>query len=45
MMKLPKRERERIFYMSPSSNRSKLRSETFTGLADAMALKWGSNNV
>lgn len=41
MMKLPKRERERLHYLPPSKNRWKLRSKTFQGLADAMASQWG----
>lgn len=41
MMKLPKKERNRIHYMSPGKNRSKLRSKTFTGIAKAMAMQWG----
>ena len=41
MMKLPKKERERMHYMSPSSDRGKLRSITYQGIADAMAEQWG----
>jgi hypothetical protein len=37
MMKLPKREREKKHYLPPSPLRWKLRSTTFTGIADAMA--------
>ena len=40
MMKLPKRERERIFYTSPSPDRAKLRSKTFTGIGQSMADQW-----
>lgn len=41
MMKLPKSERERIFYLPPSKDRWKIRSTTFTGVAEAMAQQWG----
>lgn len=41
MMKLPKKERERIHYMSPSDNRGLERSRFFTGWATAMAEQWG----
>ena len=42
MMKLPKKERERIHYMSPSANRGQERSRTFCGVAKAKAEQWGS---
>ena len=42
MMKLPKNERERLHYLPPSEDRWKLRSETFQGIADAMASQWGN---
>lgn len=41
MMKLPKRERERIFYMSPGPDRGKERARFYPGIADAMAEQWG----
>lgn len=41
MMKLPKNERERLFYLPPSKDRWKIRSTTFQGIADAMADQWG----
>ena len=41
MMKLPKNERERIHYLPPSPDRWKIRSTTFSGIADAMADQWG----
>jgi len=41
MMKLPKRERERLHYLPPSPDRWKLRSTTYKGIAEAMALQWG----
>ena len=31
----------RVHYMSPSKNRAMLRSETYQGIADAMAEQWG----
>lgn len=40
MMELPKKDRERIHYMSPGPNRWKERSKTFQGIADAMAAQW-----
>ena len=41
MMKLPRKEREKIFYMSPSKDRGKERSVTYKGIAEAMAEQWG----
>lgn len=40
MMLLPKRERQKLHYLSPSPNRAKLRSKTFSGIAEAMASQW-----
>lgn len=40
MMELPKKERERIHYMSPRPDRWKERSKTFPGIAQAMAEQW-----
>lgn len=42
MMRLPKRERERVFYLPPSPDRWKIRSTTYQGIADAMAEQWGA---
>lgn len=42
MMKLPKKERERIFYMSPSADRGKERARFFPGIAEAFADQWGN---
>jgi len=42
MMLLPKNVRERCFYMAPSETRSRDRSETYAGIADAMADQWGN---
>jgi hypothetical protein len=41
MMKLSQAERERMFYMAPSADRSRLRSVTYTGVAKGMADTWG----
>lgn len=41
MMRLPKNKRERVFHLPPTSDRWKLRSLTFQGIADAMAEQWG----
>lgn len=40
MMALPKKERNRIHYMSPGKDRWKLRSTTYRGIAEAMASQW-----
>lgn len=45
MMKLPKNQRERLHYLPPSLQRSKVRSKTFQGLADAMADQWGAVQI
>lgn len=42
MMKLPKCKRERNHYMSPGPNRKRDRSETYQGIANAMAEQWGN---
>jgi hypothetical protein len=42
MMLLPVKERQKIWYMSPGDDRKRLRSETYDGWADAMALQWGA---
>lgn len=42
MMKLPKKERERTHYMSPSKRRGLERSRTYIGIAKAMAEQWGN---
>lgn len=43
MMRLPKRERERLHYCSPGPDRWKERSRTFKGIAHAMASQWGAH--
>jgi len=42
MLKLPVKTRQRLHYLPPGPERTKLRSRTFTGLASAMAEQWGS---
>lgn len=37
---MDKRE-QKVFYMAPSKDRSKKRSLTYTGIAEAMAIQWG----
>ena len=41
-MALPARDRQRLHYLPPSPERAKLRSETYQGLADAMAVQWSA---
>ena len=41
MDKLPKNKSQRLHYLPPSKDRAKLRSETYTGIANAMADQWG----
>ena len=41
MKTLPKNQQERLHYLSPSPDRAKLRSKTFSGIARAMAEQWG----
>ena len=38
--KLPKKEAQRIHMLPPSKDRWKIRSETYTGIAEAMASQW-----
>lgn len=40
MEKLPQSKQQRLHYLSPSKDRSKLRSKTFPGIANAMATQW-----
>jgi hypothetical protein len=40
MMLLPKNRRERLHYLPPSPDRARIRSKTFTGIADAMVSQW-----
>lgn len=41
MLKLSKKEQQRLHYLPPSRERWKLRSKTFQGIAKAMALQFG----
>lgn len=41
MLKLPKEVIQRLHYLPPSKDRWKIRSETYQGIADAMAAQWG----
>lgn len=43
MMLLPKNQRERLHYLPPSPDRWKIRSQTYNGIAQAMAEQWGGN--
>lgn len=38
---LPKNQQQRLHYLPPSPDRWKLRSKTYEGIAQAMALQWG----
>ncbi|MEQ8547608.1 MAG: hypothetical protein RIC03_06845 [Cyclobacteriaceae bacterium] len=40
---LPKNLKNRIHYMSPGPERTKLRSKTYTGIAEAIADQWGNH--
>jgi hypothetical protein len=40
MLELPKKESNRVHYMSPSKDRARLRSKTYKGIAAAMAEQW-----
>jgi hypothetical protein len=42
MMTLPRKERERVFFMSPGEDRGKERARFYPGLGDAMAAQWGA---
>jgi len=39
--KLPKKEAQRLHMLPPSPDRWKLRSQTYTGIANAMSAQWG----
>ena len=45
MMKLPRKKRERLHYLSPGPNRGKERSRTFKGIANAMANQWSISDL
>lgn len=40
-MALPEKIRGELFHMTPGPDRARKRSETFQGIADAMAAQWG----
>lgn len=40
MMELPVNQRQRLHYLPPSPDRWKLRSKTYSGIAEAMANQW-----
>jgi hypothetical protein len=42
MLQLPTRERQRLHYLPPSKDRWKIRSQTYQGIANAMAKQWGT---
>lgn len=42
MLALPKKDRMRLLYLSPSPTRWKVRSKTYDGIAEAMAKQWGN---
>jgi len=39
---LPKNQQQRLHYLPPTKDRWKIRSETFQGIADAMAAQWSN---
>jgi hypothetical protein len=41
MLKLPAKERQRLYYLPSSADRWKIRSKTYEGIANAMAQQWG----
>jgi hypothetical protein len=41
MLKLPKKEYQKVHYLPPSPMRWKIRSTTYAGIAEAMAEQWG----
>lgn len=41
MMTLPRKERERIFFMSPGHDRGHERARAYPGIAEAFATQWG----
>lgn len=43
MMTLPKKDREKTFYMSPSADRGKERARFFSGIGEAMAEQWSKS--
>lgn len=45
MLKLPKKQAQRIHHMPPSATRQRDRSETLLGIAKAMAEQWGNLTI
>lgn len=45
MLRLPKSESNKVHYASPSKDRWKIRSTTYEGIAEAMAIQWGDENA
>lgn len=45
MILLPKNKQERLHYLPPTSDRAKIRSKTFPGIAKAMAEQWGGSLI
>jgi len=41
MMRLPVKERQRVWYMSPGPDRWKERARSYRGIGIAMATQWG----
>lgn len=44
MLTLPDNQRQRLHYLPPSEDRWKIRSQTFKGIAEAMADQWGGTS-
>jgi hypothetical protein len=42
MKRKPAKEAHRIHYASPGKDRQRIRSQTYTGIAEAMADQWGA---
>ncbi|NMB66279.1 MAG: hypothetical protein GYA16_15555 [Spirochaetes bacterium] len=42
MKKYTKKQIQRLHYLAPSSDRAKIRSKTYSGIAEAMASQWGN---
>ena len=45
MLSLPDNQRQRLHYLPPGPERERLRSQTFPGIAAAMAEQWGMNSI
>lgn len=45
MLALPKSQQQRLHWLGPSEDRAKIRSTTFTGIADAMARQWTFSRI